>query len=100
MVILRQINSIQGEASMSSCRRTGLRENLIYSATPPPRRVWTRSALKTFKLLTEISASSNDSVRHASVKIMVDGVLEDFGHFGIEGQQLVSNTVMAGRSPK
>ncbi len=62
VLILQQIISIPGEASMSSCTQTGLRENLIYGATPPPRRVWTRSALKAVKLLTEISASSNDSM--------------------------------------
>ncbi len=62
---------------MSSDRRAGFREDFIYSATPPPRRVWTRSALKTVKLLREISASSTGGVNHVSVKAMIVGSLED-----------------------
>ncbi len=82
VLILQQIISIQGEASLSSCRRTGFRKALMYGATPPPRRVWTRSALKTVKLLT-------DGVSHVSVKSMIVGSLEDkqieFGQLGVTG---------------
>ncbi len=69
--------AIGNNCSMISCRRTGFREDLVYSATAPLRRVWTRSALNTVKLLREISASSTIGVSHVSVKAMIDGSLED-----------------------
>ncbi len=64
---------------MSRCRRTGFRVDLMHTTTPPqsPRQVWTRSALKTVKLLREISSPLTDGVNHVSVKAMIDGSLED-----------------------
>ncbi len=62
---------------MSNLWQTGFREDLIYNATPPRRRVWTRSAQNTVKLVREISVSSTDGVNHVSVKAMIVGALED-----------------------
>ncbi len=78
---------------MSNFRRTGFREDLIYSATPPPRRVWTRSALRTVKLFRAISASSTDGVSHVSIKAMIDGSLEDINKLisTIENRRLLQD---------
>ncbi len=105
VLILQQIILIQGEASMSSCKWTGFEEDLLYSATPPRRRVWTRSTLKAVKLLRDISASSTDVVSHVSVKALIDGSLEDisklsFVSLGSMKQELVSSIVTACRPPK
>ncbi len=72
---------------MSNRERIGFRRDLIYSTTPIPQRIWTRSTMNT---VTTNSASTTEDVSHVSFKATIACLFEEiekieFCQVGTEG---------------